>query len=93
MTAAINAHARRRQLLTATDPDLTAERVGRTLTAVVSVKLDSPQYEGATRGRLGGATVKECVEQTVREYLGTWLDQNPGQAAAIIGRIKAPSWD
>ncbi|MER5894471.1 ATP-binding protein [Streptomyces sp. NPDC001876] len=93
VTAAINTHARRRQLLTATDPDLTAERVGRILTAVVSVKLDSPQYEGATRGKLGGATVKECVEQAVREYLGTWLAQNPEQAAEIIGRIKAPSWD
>lgn len=93
VTAAVNTHARHRQLLTTTDPDLTAEQVGRILTAVVSVKLDSPQYEGATRGRLGGTTVHDCVEQAVREYLGTWLARHPEQAADIIGRIKAPSWD
>ncbi|MFE6040738.1 DNA gyrase subunit B [Streptomyces sp. NPDC056452] len=87
VTAAVNTHARQRGLLTTADPDLTTDQVSRGVTAVVSVKLDSPEYEGATRGRLGGATVHDCVEQAVREHLGTWLARHPEQAAAIIDRI------
>ncbi|MFJ8845903.1 DNA gyrase subunit B [Streptomyces cyaneofuscatus] len=87
VAAAVNAHARRRRLLTAADPDLTTDRVDNVLTAVVSVKLDHPEFEGATRARLGGATVHDCVEQAVREGLGPWLDRHPEQAADIIGGL------
>ncbi|WP_329214547.1 DNA gyrase subunit B [Streptomyces sp. NBC_00683] len=88
VTAAVNTHARQRRLVKMSDPDLTTDRISRGLTAVVSVKLDSPEYQGATRARLGGgATVHDCVEQAVREHLGTWLAQHPEQAAAIIARI------
>lgn len=87
VTAAVNTYACRRRLLTAADPDLTADHIGEGPTAVVSVKLDSPGYQGATRGELGGATVHDCVEQAVREYLGTWLTRQPERAAGLIGRI------
>ncbi|MFD0428094.1 hypothetical protein ACFQ60_07635 [Streptomyces zhihengii] len=52
-------------------------RVG--LTAVVSVKLDGPEYLGATRRTLGGAEVRVCVEEAVRDRLGGWLAAHPGR--------------
>lgn len=57
------------------------------LTAIVSVKLDHPEYRGATRGLLGNTVVRACVAEAVREHLGTWLEANPEQAAGIVGRI------
>ncbi|WP_256094555.1 DNA gyrase subunit B [Streptomyces sp. EN27] len=87
VAAALTEHALRRGLLKAGDPELGADRVGEGLTAVVSVRLDRPEYHGSTRGRLGGATVRHGVEQGVREHLGSWLDRHPERAAAIIGRI------
>lgn len=87
LVAAVNAYARARRLLTATDPDLGADRIGEGLTAVVSVKLDHPEFEGSTRGVLGNAEVRTCVAQAVREHLARWLEQHPEQAAALIDRI------
>ncbi|WP_307835112.1 ATP-binding protein [Streptomyces adelaidensis] len=87
VTAAVNTYARSRRLLTAADPDLTADRIGEGLTAVVSVKLDRPEFLGATRGVLGGTAVHACVEEAVREHLGTWLAGHPEQAATVVDRI------
>ncbi|MFK0189162.1 DNA gyrase subunit B [Streptomyces rubiginosohelvolus] len=87
VTAALTEYALRHGFLKAGDPDFGADRVGEGLTAVVSVRLDRPEYHGSTRGRLGGAAVRDGVEQGVREHLGSWLDRHPERAAAIIGRI------
>ncbi|WP_405851346.1 hypothetical protein OG361_01045 [Streptomyces sp. NBC_00090] len=87
VTAAVNAYARGRRLLTATDPDISADRISEGLTAVVSVKLDRPEYAGSTRGRLDNTAVRACVEEAVREHLGTWLEEHPEHAAAVVGRI------
>ncbi|SHL23863.1 DNA topoisomerase subunit B [Actinacidiphila paucisporea] len=86
--AAVNAYSRRHRLLPAAGPDLSADRIGEGLTAVVSVKLDFPIFEGAPpRGALGSAPVRDCVAEGVREHLGTWLAAHPEQASAIIARI------
>ncbi|MBO1330689.1 hypothetical protein [Streptomyces sp. VRA16 Mangrove soil] len=87
VASALNAYARQRLLLTVGDPDLTWEAVKQGLTAVVSVKLDSPEYEGATRERLAGAFVHECVEQAVEEHVGAWLERHPEQADGLVDRI------
>ncbi|GAA0695712.1 hypothetical protein GCM10010193_57960 [Kitasatospora atroaurantiaca] len=87
VAAAVTAYARERRLLTATDPDLDADRIGEGLTAVVSVKLDHPEFEGSTRGWLGNAAVGACVEEAVQEHLGKWLGGHSEQAAAVIDRI------
>ncbi|MFJ3940982.1 TopoII/MutL transducer domain-containing protein [Streptomyces parvus] len=87
MAAALTEHALRHGLLKPGGPGLGADRVGEGLTAVVSVRLDRPEYDGSTRGRLGGATVSDGVEQGVREHLGSWPDRHPERAAAVIGRI------
>lgn len=85
--AALNAYARQARLLTAAGPDLSADRIGEGLTAVVSVKLDYPEFVGATRCTLGNAPVRHCVAEAVQEHLGNWLRAHPEQAAAIIHRI------
>ncbi|MFI1767586.1 hypothetical protein ACH41H_36845 [Streptomyces sp. NPDC020800] len=51
------------------------------------MKLDRPEFEGATRGRLGGAAVRVCVREAVRKYLGIWLEEHPERAMAVTGRI------
>lgn len=87
MTAAITAYARERGLLTATDPDFDADRIGEGLTAVVSVKLDRPEFSGSTRGVLENTEVRDCVGQAVQDHLGRWLKEDPKRAAAVIDRI------
>ncbi|GAA3544705.1 DNA gyrase subunit B [Streptomyces osmaniensis] len=89
VAAAINAFARERQLLTNTDTDLGPDRLCDGLTAVVSVKLDRPEFEGATRDCLGNAEVRESVAPAVRDHLVAWLAEEPRLAAAAISRIAA----
>ncbi|MQY10232.1 DNA gyrase subunit B, novobiocin-resistant [Streptomyces sp. RB5] len=87
VAAAVNAHMRERRLLAEAAPDLSVDQIGDGLTAVVSVKLDRPEFSGSTHGMLGGAAVRTSVAKAVRECLGTWLERHPEQAAAIVGRI------
>ncbi|MFE5509600.1 hypothetical protein ACFQ9J_03130 [Streptomyces sp. NPDC056529] len=87
LAAAINMHARERRLLAEATADLGVDRISDGLTAVVSVKLDRPEFSGATLGTLDGAAVRTGVAETVRAHLGTWLKRHPEQAAAVIGRI------
>ncbi|MGW4171918.1 DNA gyrase subunit B [Streptomyces chartreusis] len=89
VAAAINAFARERRLLTRTDTDLGPERLRDGLTAVVSVKLDRPQFEGATRDVLGNAEVRESVASAVRDRLIAWLAEDPRSASVVVGRIAA----
>lgn len=87
VAAAVTATARELGLLTAADPDLRADGIGVGLTAVVSVKLDRPEYLGATHGLLGDTDVRVCVGEAVREYLGNWFEERPERAAEIVDRI------
>ena len=87
LVAAVTTYARQRQLLTATAPGLDAARICEGLTAVVSVRLDHPEFEGSTRGVLGNSAARACVGRAVREHLGRWLDGNPEQAATLVDRI------
>ncbi|MGW1962644.1 DNA gyrase subunit B [Streptomyces sp. NPDC001935] len=99
VTTAVDAYAREHRLLAASDPRPAFEDVGEGLTAVVSVKLDAPEFYGATRTRLGGdgdavhpdvrdtGAVHACVRDAVVAHLGTWLERHPEQAAAVIARI------
>ncbi|MFB8241512.1 ATP-binding protein [Kitasatospora purpeofusca] len=89
LAAALTACAREQHLLTPADPDLTPARLGAGLTAVVSVKLDRPEFEGSIRDRLGNAPVRTCVAEAVREHLTTWLHADPVRAAAVLARTPA----
>ncbi|MFF7950881.1 DNA gyrase subunit B [Streptomyces griseorubiginosus] len=87
LAAAVGAYARERRLLTAADPDPCADRIGQGLTAVVSVKLDRPEFLGATRGTLGSPAARPCVAETVRDQLGAWFTEQPEQAVALVSRF------
>ncbi|MFG3532243.1 ATP-binding protein [Streptomyces sp. NPDC047917] len=87
MTAAVTAYAREQGLLTATHPGFGADQISEGLTAVVSVKLDRPEFQGSTRGVLGNSEVHDCVRQAVQDHLGRWLREDPERAAAVIDRI------
>ncbi|MCD7440688.1 DNA gyrase subunit B [Streptomyces lincolnensis] len=85
--AAVTAHARRRGLLRDAVPAPAADRIGEGLTAIVSVKLDRPEFLGSTHGLLGDVTVRTCVEEAVRDHLGGWFEEHPERAAEIVERI------
>ncbi|MER8185195.1 ATP-binding protein [Kitasatospora sp. NPDC094015] len=87
LATAVDACAREQQLLAPSDPDFTPAQLGAGLTAVVSVKLDHPEFEGSIRDRLGNGPVRACVAEAVREHLTAWLRANPAQAAAVLARI------
>ncbi|MDY0812711.1 hypothetical protein [Kitasatospora purpeofusca] len=89
LVAALTAYAREQRLLTPSDPDLAPTRLGAGLTAIVSVKLDRPEFEGATRGHLGNGPVRGCVAEAVREHLTTWLRTDPERATAVLPRALA----
>jgi DNA gyrase subunit B len=87
LTRTLNAYARSKGLLKEKDENLAGEDVREGLTAVISVKLHDPQFEGQTKTKLGNPPVKGLVEEIVNRKLGEFLEENPGEARRII--IKA----
>ncbi|QXE35603.1 DNA gyrase subunit B [Streptomyces sp. GMY02] len=87
VATAVIGYAREQGLLAAADPDPRADQISEGLTAVVSVRLDQPEFLGSTREQLGNTDVRDCVEEAVREHLGNWLKEHPEQAAEIVNRI------
>lgn len=86
LTRTLNSYARGKNLLKEKDENLTGDDVREGLTAVVSVKLPNPQFEGQTKGKLGNAEIKTYVEQIFGEAFGIFLEENPKEAESIIGK-------
>ncbi len=86
LTRTLNAYARSKNYLKEKDENLTGEDTREGLTAVVSVKLKDPQFEGQTKAKLGNAEVKPLVDAVTGEALATFLEENPRDAEAIIGK-------
>jgi DNA gyrase subunit B len=84
LTRTINAYARANNILKEKDENLTADDVREGLTAVISVRLREPQFEGQTKGKLGNAEMKSAVETVVNEKLAEFLEENPSEAKSII---------
>ncbi len=84
MTSLINRYARDKGLLKEKDDNLTGDDIREGLTAVVSVKLGEPQFEGQTKTKLGNTEAKTFVQRVVNERLGDWLDSHPSEARDII---------
>jgi DNA gyrase subunit B len=84
LTRTLNAYARGKGLLKEKDENLAGEDVREGLTAVISVKLHDPQFEGQTKTKLGNPPVRGLVEETVNRKLGEFLEENPGDARRII---------
>jgi DNA gyrase subunit B len=84
LTGLINRYARDKKLLREKDDNLSGEDVREGLTAIISVKLGEPQFEGQTKTKLGNTEAKTFVQKVVYEYFADWLDRNPSEAADII---------
>jgi len=84
LTSSLNDWARRAGLLKDADSNLSGDDVREGLTAVISVKLTDPQFEGQTKAKLGNAEVKGQVQTAVADSLGQYLDENPGDGRRII---------
>ncbi len=89
LTRTVNDYARNKALLKEKDPNLTGEDIREGLTAVVSVKVRNPQFEGQTKTKLGNTEVRGLVESTVSAKLGEFLEENPGEAKRIISKTIA----
>ncbi len=92
LTRTLNAYAREKGLLKEKDANLSGEDVREGLTAVISVKLRDPQFEGQTKTKLGNPPVEGLVKETVNRKLGEFLEENPGrgQAHPAEGRGRRP---
>ncbi|MCK4520546.1 DNA topoisomerase (ATP-hydrolyzing) subunit B [Candidatus Parcubacteria bacterium] len=85
LTRGLNDYARKNSLIKEGDDNLSGEDVREGLTAVVSVKIKEPQFEGQTKAKLGNPEAKVAVETVVLEGLADFLERNPQDARAIIG--------
>ena len=86
LTRTINDYARRTKLLKDNDDSLQGEDVREGLTAIVSVKLTNPQFEGQTKAKLGNSEVRGFVESNMNENLSFFLDENPKEAKLIVDK-------
>ncbi|MGZ4650587.1 MAG: DNA topoisomerase (ATP-hydrolyzing) subunit B [Kineosporiaceae bacterium] len=84
LTTLINRYARERGILKERDENLTGDDIREGLTAVVSLKLAEPQFEGQTKTKLGNTEAKAFVQRVVSERLGDWLDSHPREARDVI---------
>jgi len=84
MTTLVNRYARDKNLLKEKDENLSGDDVREGLTAVVSIKLSEPQFEGQTKTKLGNTEAKAFVQKLVGDQLGDWFERNPGPAKDII---------
>ncbi|MFA6551489.1 MAG: DNA topoisomerase (ATP-hydrolyzing) subunit B [Patescibacteria group bacterium] len=86
LTRVLNAYARKQNLLKEKDENLTGDDTREGLTAIVSVKLTDPQFEGQTKSKLGNADMKNQVEQVFGEAFTIFLEEHPREAESIIGK-------
>ncbi|MFM1994633.1 MAG: topoisomerase (ATP-hydrolyzing) subunit [Actinomycetota bacterium] len=84
ITSLLNKYARDKGLLKEKDENLTGDDVREGLTAVVSVKLSEPQFEGQTKTKLGNTEAKTYVQKIVADQLGDWFERNPTGAKEIV---------
>jgi DNA gyrase subunit B len=84
LTTLVNKYAREKGLLKEKDENLTGDDVREGLTAVISIKLSEPQFEGQTKTKLGNTEAKSFVQRVVGDQLTDWFDRNPNQARDII---------
>jgi len=84
LTRALNDYAHKNKFLKEDEPNLVGDDVREGLTAIISVKLAEPQFEGQTKGKLGNPEVKGVVESAVGEGLSLYLEEHPDDAKRII---------
>jgi DNA gyrase subunit B len=86
ITNVVNRYARKRNLLKEKDENLAGEDIREGLTAIVSVRLAEPQFEGQTKGKLGNVAIRSLVERATNERLADWLEENPKEGGQIVAK-------
>ena len=84
LTRVVNDYARRANILKGNDANLSGEDIREGITAVISVKVEEPQFEGQTKTKLGNTEVRGIVDAAVAEGVGTYLEEHPSEAKKII---------
>jgi DNA gyrase subunit B len=86
LTNAVNRYAREKNLLKEKDENLLGEDIREGLTAIVSVKLLNPQFEGQTKTKLGNTEIRSFVERITYEQLSIWLEEHPTEGRATVNK-------
>ena len=91
LTGVVNRYAKARNLLKEKDPNLAGEDVREGLTAVISVRLADPQFEGQTKAKLGNTATRSLVTKVTNDKLAQWFEENPTEANKIVKKAIAAS--
>ena len=84
LTKTFNDYARKNKLLKESEPNLSGEDIREGLTAIISVKIEDPQFEGQTKQKLGNSEARGAVDSIVSRQLGIYLEQNPSVARMTV---------
>ncbi len=86
LTRTVNAYCREKGLLREKEPNLQGEDIREGLTAIISVRIGEPQFEGQTKSKLGNVSMRSLVEKVTNEKLAEWLEEHPNEAKRIVGK-------
>jgi DNA gyrase subunit B len=86
LTTVVNRFAREQKLLKDKDDNLTGDDIREGLTAIVSVKLAQPQFEGQTKTKLGNTETKSFVQKACNDWLGSWFERNPREGRVVVSK-------
>ena len=84
LTRTVNAYARDKGILKEKDENLQGEDIREGLTAIISVRIGEPQFEGQTKSKLGNVSMRSLVERVTNERLAEWLEEHPGEAKVMV---------
>ena len=84
LTNVVNKYARAKGLLKEKEENLQGEDIREGLTAIISVRLREPQFEGQTKGKLGNVSMRSLVERATNERLADWFEENPAEARKVV---------
>ena len=89
LTSVLNKYARAKALLKERDDNLLGEDIREGITAIISVKLRDPQFEGQTKAKLGNVPMRSFVQKATNERLAEWLEENPAEANRVVKKALA----
>jgi DNA gyrase subunit B len=89
LTSLVNRYARDKALLKEKDENLLGEDIREGITAIISVKLREPQFEGQTKAKLGNVPARSFVQKSTNKYLAEWFDENPTEANKVVKKAIA----
>jgi DNA gyrase subunit B len=91
LTSVVNKYARSKNLLKEKDENLLGEDIREGVTAIISVRLRDPQFEGQTKAKLGNTSMKTLVQKATNEKLGDWLEEHPTEANKMVKKAVSAS--